>query len=263
MKRGNAVIALTVLLAAAATGLLYLYLRSVDARGGDPVATVDVVVSRQEIPANTELTPLIQAGGFATRAIPREDLMAGAITDVAQLRGQRTAFPILEGEQIVAARLKGELELAGGALGISPGHLAVTVKLSDQQGGAGTVTTGDSVTVYASFHDAQMIKGNIRSLLQPGTPVTDQAQNVGDFTITLVPTARVLRVQNPPTSESGEAQTGDVMLTLDLKRRDAQNVVFAQENGLVWVGLLPPGEVGKPVPASLIPWRSLLGWRSA
>jgi hypothetical protein len=53
------------------------------------------------------------------------------------------------------------------------------------------------------------------------------------------------------------------MLTLDLKRRDAQNVVFAQENGLVWVGLLPPGEVGKPVPASWIPWRSLLGWRSA
>jgi Flp pilus assembly protein CpaB len=63
--------------------------------------------------------------------------LPGAITDVAQLRGQTAAYPILADEQIVAARLKGELQASGGALGITPGHVAVTVQVSPQQGSPG------------------------------------------------------------------------------------------------------------------------------
>ena len=53
-----------------------------------------------------------------------------------------------------------------------------------------------------------------------------------------------------------------MLLTLDLTKRDAQNLVFAQENGHLWFGLLPPGDKGRPLTASTIPFELLLGKRT-
>jgi Flp pilus assembly protein CpaB len=257
MKRGSTILALTVFLAAAATGLIYLYLKGAG-EGSDPNAnTVSIVVSQSDIPANTDLNPLVEAGTFATATIAQDDLLQGAITDVAQLRGQTAAYPILAGEQIVAARLKGELQASGGALGITPGHIAVTVQVSSQQGIAGMLSAGDEITVYATFQDAQVIKGNVGQLLSPTSP-TIQQQDIGDLTVTLVPTVRVLDVLRP-TTVTGDSAGGDLLLTLDLTKPDAQNLVFAQENGHLWFGLLPPGDNGRALTASTIPFELLLG----
>jgi hypothetical protein len=49
------------------------------------------------------------------------------------------------------------------------------------------------------------------------------------------------------------------VLTLDLTKPDAQNLVFAQENGHLWFGLLPPGDNGRPLTGSTIPFQLLLG----
>ena len=56
-----------------------------------------------------------------------------------------------------------------------------------------------------------------------------------------------------------DAHGYDLMLTLDLTKPDAQNLVYAQENGHLWFGLLPPGENGRPMTASTIPFKLLLG----
>jgi hypothetical protein len=37
-------------------------------------------------------------------------------------------------------------------------------------------------------------------------------------------------------------------VTMALRPRDAQRVVFGQENGSVWLGLLPPGQAGTAQP---------------
>jgi pilus assembly protein CpaB len=257
MKRGNLILVLTVVLAAAGTGLIYLFLRGAGDVTDPNATTVSIIVSTSDIPANTELNQLVGAGTFTTATIARDDLLPGAITDVAQLRGQTAAYPILADEQIVAARLKGELQASGGALGITPGHVAVTVQVSSQQGIAGMLTTGDEITVYATFESAQVIKGDIRQALSPTSPTLDQ-QDIGSFTVTLVPTVRVLNML-VPTTATGDSAGGDMMLTLDLTKPDAQNLVYAQENGHLWFGLLPPGENGRPMTASTIPFKLLLG----
>jgi Flp pilus assembly protein CpaB len=257
MKRGTSILALTVLLAAAATGLIYLYLKGAGDVTDPNATTVSIIVSKSDIPANTDLNSLVESGTFTTTTIARNDLLQGAITDVAQLRGQTAAYPILAGEQIVAARLKGELQASGGALGITPGHIAVTVQVSSQQGIAGMLTTGDEITVYATFQDAQVLKGTVGQLLSPTAPSVDQ-QAIGSFTVTLVPTVRVLATQSQ-TTVTGDSAGGDVLLTLDLTKPDAQDLVFAQENGHLWFGLLPPGDNGRPLTASTIPFELLLG----
>jgi Flp pilus assembly protein CpaB len=260
MKRGGMILTITVVLAATATALIYLYLRGAGEATDPTASTVSIVVSQSDIPANTDLSPLVASGNFKTATIARDDLLQGAITDVAQLRGQTAAYPILAGEQIVAARLKGELQASGGVLGITPGHIAVAVQVSSQQGIGGILSAGDEITVYATFQDAQVIKGTFGQLLSPTSPTADQ-QDVGDLTVTLVPTVRVLDTITPTTA-TGDSAGGDVLLTLDLTKQDAQNLVFAQENGHLWFGLLPPGDKGRQLTASTIPFELLLGKRA-
>ena len=85
----------------------------------------------------------------------------------------------------------------------------------------GLVHTGDHVSLYASF--------------QP--PVTKYE------TVTLVPDVRVLRVSAPTVDHP----TDGTFVTMALRAGDAQRVVFAQENGRVWMALQPPGQTGTHV----------------
>jgi Flp pilus assembly protein CpaB len=68
---------------------------------------VAVIVSKQEIPANQLLDPLIEAGVFVQISVPNDTLVAGAVTDVRDLNGATTVTPILANEQITGSRLTG------------------------------------------------------------------------------------------------------------------------------------------------------------
>ena len=69
-------------------------------------AITKVIVSKEDIPANQLLDPLIEEGFFVEISVPPDMLVDGAITDLRQLRGSRTAAVILANEQIPAGRLK-------------------------------------------------------------------------------------------------------------------------------------------------------------
>jgi pilus assembly protein CpaB len=127
------------------------------------------------------------------------------------------------------ARLQGSTELPGGAIGIPAGYEAVTVQLDPERAGNGTVQRGDHVTVFGTF----------RGVSAPGGG-TGQA----DVTVALVPDVKVLRITRPDLEAAGS--TSGLMVTLALKPHDALKIVFAKENGFVWLGLLPPGQTGTP-----------------
>jgi hypothetical protein len=60
-------------------------------------------------------------------------------------------------------------------------------------------------------------------------------------------------------TETGRSDSSRIQVTFDLEPKDAQNLVFAQENARIWLGLLPPGEDGTQPEASLVPIDILLG----
>lgn len=228
MKSRGMVGVVAFLLAALATGAVFLYLHGVKQKAETKGAEVTVIVAKKDIPAGTSMDSLIEEGAFTTRTIPEAAQISGAVTSLQQLKGHRSGVPILAGEQIPEARLQGSTELPGGAIGIPDGYEAMTIELESQRMVGGLMHGGDHVTVYASF----------------SPPVSS------DVTVTLVPDVKVLRVANPSTVDQAASQ--GTLITMALRPQDAERVIFAQESGFVWLTLLPPGQVGEKRPPMVI-----------
>ena len=231
VKGRGVVMSIAVILAIGAAVSIALYLRAVrdDAGGGERTT---VIVAKRDIPASTDLDPLIADAEFTTLEVPEETLIPGVITDIAQLQGQVTAFPILAGEQISTARLKGPDEAAGGTLGIPEDSQAVSFQLQPFQGVGGVLSQGDHVAIYATFK-------------QPGT---NAGAEVTGVSLTVVSNVLVLRTASTVTSTEGSVAVSTaqvpVIVTLALTPQQAQKVLLAQDQGTIWLALLPPGEEG-------------------
>jgi hypothetical protein len=66
---------------------------------------VTVIASKEDIPANELLDPLIEQGNFKEIMVPVDLLVWGAVPDVDDLRGMVTSAPILANEQISIGRI--------------------------------------------------------------------------------------------------------------------------------------------------------------
>ena len=215
MRARGFVIVGAVVLAAAATAAVFMYVRGVRTDAATSPEMVNVIVAKQDIAGGTQLTPLLSQGAFTTQAIPEDALVQGAVTQLSQLDGQQSATSILAGEQISPGRLRGDQELGGGLLEIPEGHEAVTISLDASRSGGGFVRSGDHVTIYAT-------------LASPD-----------DRTVVLVPQVQILRA-GPAGATGGDGG----LVTLALTPEDAQKVVFAVERASVWFALLAPGQEG-------------------
>jgi pilus assembly protein CpaB len=223
VKARGLVVLVAVLLAGVATAAVYMYVRGVQEGVQTDSETVQVVVAKEDIPAGARLDELISQGMFTTRAFPRDVVIEGAVVSLEDLQGAQTSSPILAGEQISVARLRGEAEVGGGLLGIPQGMKAVSLPLDAPRAVGAAVQQGDHVTVYATV------------------PMPS-----GNTTLTLVPDVQLLRVS----TVAGDPTAGVVVVTMALTPEDAQKVVFTMESGKVWLSLLPPNEAGtdeKPV----------------
>jgi Flp pilus assembly protein CpaB len=261
MRSRGLVVAIAVVLAVAAAAAVILYTQGVreEARVGGELETV--IVATRTIPANTPLAPLVEQEVFTQVEVPRSTLVDGVVTDISDLQGATTTSTILANEQITSSRLSTGTRVND--LGISAEHIAVTVELEAPQGGSGHIKPGDNVSVFATYQNVQAITGDLGAALNnpAGAPSTAGAKvDLPDFTVTLIPTVRVLAIENPAVdAETGETSDSDrIRITLDLEKTDAQDLVFAQENGLVWIGLLPPDEQGREIRPSLVPVEMLL-----
>ena len=259
MRSRGLVVALAVLLAVAAAGAVVLYTNGVKKAAESGGSLTTVIVATQDIPANTSLDPLIQSGGFKELSVPTDAVVDGAVTSLASLQGQTTTAPIVANEQLTASNLSSGEQVAGGMLGISKGHLALTIKLNAPQGVNGNIQRGDNITVFATYTGASIVTGTTLPQLLNGTAPTTDKQELPDFTVSLIPTVRVLQVVNPTIDEAGNPVGDAVTLTLDLLPSDAQALTLANQTATLYIGLLPPGEDGHAIPASTLPVNLLLG----
>jgi Flp pilus assembly protein CpaB len=68
---------------------------------------VSVVVSKVDIPAGTDLDPLIKDHQFQILQIPSDAVVDGAVAAIDVLKGKTTSAAILAHEQIPFARING------------------------------------------------------------------------------------------------------------------------------------------------------------
>ena len=265
MRSRGLVVAIAVVLAVLAAVGVIVYTNQVRTQV-ETENTVAVLVSNQDIPANTNLDALITQGVFEFVRVPENALVTGAVTNEEQLADRTTTAPIFAREQIPESRLSGGDSLLS-VIGVSDGHLGLSMSLESARGGGGVVQRGDSVAVFATFEPGTPVtKEALRALLSPNQiqqffsqlVQAGQATNLGQaatfpmpfkFTVVLVPAVDVLAIQNPQVDEEGRANESSIQMTLDILPEDARNLVFANETATVWVGLLPPSdaEEGYPV----------------
>jgi pilus assembly protein CpaB len=229
MKSRSLVVAGALILALLATAGVFLYVSNVKEEAETGGALTTVLVSTTDIPAGTDLNQLADQGAFAPRQFPTDSVVQGAVTSVGQVRDRTAAVPILAGEQITLSRLSGTQEkLPGGVFGLQEGYEAVSVRLTAEQMLGEKLQTGDHVTFYAHFSDL------------------GGAGALDDQTAVVVPDARVLDVTTPIADPSSTESTGDVsaeqLVTLELTEEQGQQLVFSQNSGEVWLGLIRPGD---------------------
>jgi pilus assembly protein CpaB len=243
-------------LAGAAAGAVFMYVRGIQEETRAAGERVSVVVAKEDIPPGTELNALLSGGMFIRLDVPRTSLVRGVVTSLDQLQGHETSSPILAGEQISTARLRGEAEFGGGVLGIPEGYKAVTLPLEAPRALGGVLQTGDHVSIYATFTEAGKTSAKVR-VDETGsvTTATGRVTAVPGLTITVVPDVQVLRSASPASDAIGSSAEDrkTIQVTMALTPRDAQRVIFAMERGSLWLGLLPPNEPGAAeVPVSFL-----------
>ena len=162
MRSRGLVVAIAVVLAVAAAAAVILYTQGVKeeaVEGGELVRPSSF--RTVEIRANEPLSPLVDQDIFKQIQVPKDALVAGAVTDIRQLEDATTTSTIFANEQIPITRLS--TGPRPNELGISEGHIAVAVELDAPQGGTGNVQPGDNVSVFATYQNVQAIAGNTQA----------------------------------------------------------------------------------------------------
>jgi Flp pilus assembly protein CpaB len=270
MRSRGLVVAIAVVLAVLAAVGVIVYTNQVK-NSATTEDTVAVIVSNQDIPASTDLNPLLSQGGvFKQIRVPKDALVAGAVVSLDQLQNKVTSAPILANEQIPGSRLG---EGTSNLLGISPGHMALSMQLDASPGGNGHVQQGDTVSVFVTLSAGTPIQyKELKDLLgktaiakflqdvqQSGTTVSASNLSVVvmpfNYTFQLIRSVKVLDIDNPTVDETtGKSSGGNIVLALDLLPDDAREIIFSNNFGSLWLGLLPPdNKDGYPIQGEIGP----------
>jgi Flp pilus assembly protein CpaB len=219
-RRGTLLAAALVALLAGASILVYLnsYRESLKAQG----ALVTVLVAKGSIHKGTAGSVVAEKDLYTATTIRESQLLEGAISDPAALRGKVATREIYDAAQLTAADF-GE---AGDSLAaqLTDRQRVVTVPLDSAHGMIEGIEPGNRVDVYAGF--------NVVPLGPDGRPASGgQARPMLRL---ILPNVAVLAVGEAKSRGSG---TTDVSLRVD--DVDAAKVAFASDNGKVWLALRP------------------------
>ena len=176
------------ILGAIAAGLIVAFLAS---RGSDDSTSVvsvrvSVVVAAEDIPAGTKIT----SSQVDARQLPRELLVAGALTDTSAVVGQTARYPIARGEQVAPARLVASKESKSLSFQIPPGLRGFTLGVTTTNSPAALIAPGDFVDVIVS---AELTRLRPLGAANPTLSATDTDKPKA--AVTLLQNVQVLSVQ--------------------------------------------------------------------
>lgn len=240
MRHRGLIVGAAVVLGVIAAILAAQYLRSASARLAREAEPVEVLVAVKAASRGASAEELVRSKALETRAIPRRYVAEGAVSSLAAIEGQVLAVDVSAGEQITRSKFAYATQ-AGIAYSIPEGLVAVSIPADDVTCVSGSLKPGDTVMVVATFDPGPDGK-------QPETRV-------------LLPKAKVLAVNGRLVPEQAEEQqsgrglagqssrsgSGTVpTVTLALAPADVVKLVFAEEQGSVWLSLLPPTTTDVP-----------------
>jgi pilus assembly protein CpaB len=224
-------VVLALLLAAAATIAIFLYVQGIEERAFEDAELVEVFVAQGPIEAGTTAGEAGDAGLIARDTAPRGNVPVGAITQLEQIEGLVAIDRVLTGEILLRERW-GSQEDVSVAFEIPDGFEAIAVEVGIPPGVAGYIRAGDRVSLIATVE-------------APGTTTTDDEGTVTEEpgevrSQYLLQGIEVLAVgQRTIETEGEQTPQGSVLMTVALEPEDAERLVFAINNASLYFTLLP------------------------
>jgi Flp pilus assembly protein CpaB len=234
-RRGSTVVGIAAALLAGVLLLVYLnrYRNSVKVSN----ETISVLVAKGVIHKGTPGDVVGTDQLYQPTDIAKSEVVNGALTNAATLRGRVAIADIYNGQQLTAADFK---LVASGAIGnnLTRDLRAISVPLDSAHGLIGQVHEGDHVDVFAGFNVTSATGGGEAPVLK-----------------LLMQKALVLQVPAAAKAGVGGSSSANVVLRADYQQ--AAEIAFASDNGKVWLVLRPEGRVA-PTKPSLVTVQSLL-----
>jgi len=219
-------------------------------------STVPAVVAKQDIPARTKIT----SGMVEVRQLPTDTHSELAYTDLSQVVGQVTRYPIATNEEVLSTKVVSLTSVAktGESLSyvIPEGSRAISIEVTQVISSGGLVLPGDYVDIIGVFdvtfgsgdqeiteerYFSRIILQNIEVLAVAQT-VVDTVPEAGTTTgtdgETTTTDAGGQRVRNTEASPEPKAST----VTLSVTPQQAQLLFLAEENGVLRLAVRPYGD---------------------
>jgi pilus assembly protein CpaB len=232
-------ILVAVVLALVATAALVVYVNGADRRAISGQEPRMVWVAAQLIKAGTSGQTARNTGQIKQIPVPNKNVVAGAVLSMPQIENRYAAVDIVAGEQLLLKRWVGAEDVAGRRLlQIEPGHQALAIEMDMVRQVAGFVTPGDKVSLVLSMkrpapggdlERSQFLLQNVQVLAVGATALANSAAQGGGSRV-----------------NQGRGEVAAVTLSIPDER--VEQVVYAAENGSIYMTLLPPD--AKDVPPS-------------
>jgi pilus assembly protein CpaB len=235
--------------------------RGSESTGGTSAVTSmePAVVAKQDIPARTKIT----AGMVEVRQLSLDDRSELAFTDLSQVVGRVTRYPIATSEQVLSTKVVAldSAAVTGDSLSyvIPDGRRAMAVKVDEVVAVGGLVLPGDYVDVMATFdvtfrdgenektenkYFTRLILQNLEVLAVAQTVVdapTEAGTATGSdsgATATGTETTEGQRARNTEAEPEPKAAT----VTLSVTPQEAQLIFLAEQNGVLRMAVRPYGD---------------------
>lgn len=224
MDRRKILLILAAVIAAFGTLLVFLYVQGAEGRAKDEFESVDTIVATQDIPQGETFEEASSSGKFEKRAIPKDQLLSGAQTNLEGLDGMVALTQIFAGEQILAGKWggTGEVDVTANVLAIPKGKVAASVNLTDPARVAGFVNPGSEVAIIVAVENGQYS----RTLLQR---------------VTVLGVGQTSTITSTKVTAEGETATEalpQTLMTLALTQREAERLLWASTYGQVSFALV-------------------------
>lgn len=229
MGRRVILLVTALLIAAVGTLLVYGYVQRADDRALATQKPVQVLVAKKLVAPGIKAGVALDNGMFVLQPVPSYAVVSGALSSVAEIRDRVTRTTIVPGQQIYP-QLFSETASAPARFGLQKGYSAVAFQFTDPAQVAGFVQPGNHVMVFVTT-DVQGTKKT--RLILDDAPVLA----VGGTT-----TDDAARRQVSGNDEGGGQK--HALLTLALTQRQAEQMIFADSEGDLYLGLLPEGGKG-------------------
>ena len=235
MRQRAMIIVLAIFFGLAAALLVTNYAKKARDKALEQAKTTKVLMATGAVPVGFTLDELKNRKLVEVREVPKGFVASDAIRPKQKLKKQTLTTSLSIGEQITTGKFKVAKE-AGLAFIVPENMVAVAIPIDNMKAAGNLVKIGDYVNIVGTAE----IGG------EPGATAGNQ-----EITKTFLQKVQVLAVgtnlQNPEqrstasaiSSSEKSSQTAGRTATLALTQADAEKLIYMQEEGRIWLTLLP------------------------